>query len=76
MTAWPANPVDLATAEPIYTFLPGWKQSTTGAKSFQELPAAARAYINKIERWLDLPVVMISNGQDRKQLIVRKKCRM
>ena len=72
-TEWPANPVDLATAEPIYTFLPGWKQATTGATSFQELPAASRAYINQIERWLDLPVVMISNGQDRKQLITRRK---
>ncbi|MDP2990827.1 MAG: adenylosuccinate synthetase, partial [Kiritimatiellota bacterium] len=73
LTEWPANPVDLAKAEPIYTFLPGWKQATTGATSFQELPTAARAYINKIERWLDLPVVMISNGQDRKQLITRRK---
>jgi adenylosuccinate synthase len=75
-TEWPANPVDLANAEPIITFMPGWKQATTGAKSFRELPAAARAYVNRIEHWLDLPVVMISNGQDRKQLIVRKKCRM
>jgi len=73
LTEWPSNPVVLATAEPIYTFLPGWKQTTTGATSFRELPAAARAYINQIERWLDLPVVMISNGQDRKQLISRKK---
>jgi adenylosuccinate synthase len=72
-TEWPANPVDLAAAEPIYTFLPGWKQPTTGVKRFQELPAAARSYINKIEHWLDLPVVMISNGQDRKQLITRRK---
>lgn len=72
-TEWPDNPTALATAEPIYTFLPGWKQATTGATSFKELPPAARAYINQIERWLDLPVVMISNGQDRKQLITRKK---
>ncbi len=73
LTEWPSSPVDLATAEPVLTFLPGWKQATTGATSFRELPAAARAYINKIERWLDLPVVMISNGQDRKQLITRQK---
>ena len=73
LTEWPSSPVDLATAEPVLTFLPGWKQATTGATSFRELPAVARAYINKIERWLDLPVVMISNGQDRKQLITRQK---
>lgn len=70
---WPASPMDLATAEPIYTFMPGWKQPTTEVKRFQELPAAARAYIKKIEDWLDLPVVIISNGQDRTQLITRKK---
>lgn len=70
---WPASPMDLASAEPIYTFMPGWKQPTTGAKHFQELPTAARAYIKKIEGWLDLPVVMISNGQDRKQLITRRQ---
>ena len=40
---------------------------------FEEEPTAARAYIKKIEDWLDLPVVMISNGQDRKQLITRRK---
>ncbi|MBI2440460.1 MAG: adenylosuccinate synthase [Lentisphaerae bacterium] len=70
---WPASPVDMAKAEPIYTFLPGWQQPTTGATRFAELPAAARAYINKIEDWLDLPVTMISIGQDRKQLIMRRK---
>lgn len=73
LTEWPASPADLAKAEPILTFMPGWKQSTTQATSFQQLPPAARAYINQIERWLDLPVVMISNGQDRKQLITRRK---
>ncbi|MFA5042405.1 MAG: adenylosuccinate synthase [Kiritimatiellia bacterium] len=73
LTECPVNPVELAAAEPIFTFMPGWKQSTAGATSFKELPAAARAYIDRIERWLDLPVVMISNGQDRKQLIRRKR---
>lgn len=73
LTDWPVNPVDLAAAEPVYEFLPGWKQPTTKAKRFQDLPAATRAYIAKIERWLDLPVTMISIGQDRKQLIVRQK---
>lgn len=70
---WPASAADLERAEPVYTFLRGWQQPTCGAKRFQDLPEAARAYIQRIEDWLNLPVAMISIGQDRNQLIVRRK---
>lgn len=56
--------------EPIYEELPGWSESTVGAKSLDELPANARAYIQYIERTVEVPVDIISTGPDREETIV------
>jgi adenylosuccinate synthase len=50
--------------------MPGWKESTVGAKSMDELPAAARAYIKRIEELVGVPVDMVSTGPDREETIV------
>lgn len=55
--------------EPIYTELPGWKESTVGAKSIDDLPANARAYIQFIEETVEVPVDIISTGPDREETI-------
>ena len=52
--------------EPIYEDLPGWTESTVGAKSLDELPENARAYIRYIEAAIEVPVDIISTGPDRK----------
>lgn len=56
--------------EPIYEELPGWSDSTSGAKSIDELPANARAYIKFIEEVIEVPVDIISTGPDRAETIV------
>ena len=50
--------------------MPGWSDSTVGAKSLEELPAAARAYIKRVEELVGAPIDIISTGPDRNETIV------
>ncbi|MBT5718480.1 MAG: adenylosuccinate synthase [Gammaproteobacteria bacterium] len=58
------------TLEPIYKELPGWKESTVGAKGLDDLPQNARDYIQYIEKTVEVPVDIISTGPDREETIV------
>jgi adenylosuccinate synthase len=51
------------------TELEGWREDITGAREISDLPAAARAYIEFIEEFLGIPVVMIGVGPGRDQMI-------
>ncbi|NKB35071.1 MAG: adenylosuccinate synthase [Pseudomonadales bacterium] len=55
--------------EPIYEELPGWKDTTFGAKSLDDLPENARSYIKFIEDTVEVPVDIISTGPDREETI-------
>jgi adenylosuccinate synthase len=55
---------------PIYEELPGWSESTLGAKSLQALPANAQAYIRYVEEKLGVPIDIISTGPDRAETII------
>ncbi len=68
-----SNPIDSEDYEnlvPVYEDVPGWKESTLGAKTLEELPAAARAYIKKLEDLVGAPIAIISTGPDRVETIV------
>ena len=56
--------------EPIYNELPGWKDSTVGIKSLDDLPNEAIDYIKFLEDQVDVPVDIISTGPDREQTII------
>ncbi|MFK7864870.1 MAG: adenylosuccinate synthase [Pseudohongiellaceae bacterium] len=56
--------------EPIYEELPGWTDSTFGAKTLEELPENARAYIKYLEQVVEVPVDIISTGPDREETII------
>ncbi len=67
------NPVDSDDYEglyPVYEVVPGWSESTIGAKSLDELPEAARDYIAKIEEVVGAPIDIISTGPDRVETII------
>ncbi len=67
------NPVDSDDYEglhPVYEEVPGWSESTLGAKTLEELPQAARDYILKIEEVVGAPIDIISTGPDRVETIV------
>ena len=67
------NPVDSDYYEglyPVYEEVPGWQESTLGARTLEELPEAARDYIHKIEEVVGAPIDIISTGPDRVETIV------
>ena len=56
--------------EPIYIDMPGWQESTAGAKSVGDLPDAARNYLSKVEALCETPIDIISTGPDRSETII------
>ena len=59
------------TQQPIYKNFSGWKQDTSKARSFEDLPKAAQDYIVFIEETLDCPIGIVSVGPSRDQTIYR-----
>ncbi len=68
----PAGAEDTAACEPIYEEMPGWTQSTLGTRSIDALPAAARAYLERLEGICGVPVDLVSTGAERDDMIVRR----
>ena len=58
--------------EPVYIDMPGWSESTVGTKSYDDLPAAAKAYLDKVESVCEAPIAIISTGPDRAETIILK----
>lgn len=55
---------------PIYEEMPGWQESTVGARSMAELPANAQAYLKRIEEVCEVRIDFVSSGPDREHTIV------
>jgi adenylosuccinate synthase len=65
-------PYDLALldgATPIYETMPGWKETTSSARSYHELPARAQAYLDRIQELTGVPIAYVSVGTRREQII-------
>lgn len=63
--------VQLAKAKPVYETLPGWKEEIRGITEFEKLPENCQKYIEFIEKELDVPISMISNGPGRHEIIYK-----
>ena len=57
---------------PIYEEVPGWSESTLGARSVDDLPANARRYIETVQDAVGAPIDIISTGADRNETIIVK----
>ena len=68
----PVGAEELSECEPIYEEVPGWTQSTLGVRRFEDLPAAARDYLQRIEEACAVPIDLISTGAERGDTIVRR----
>ncbi|MDO6682405.1 MULTISPECIES: adenylosuccinate synthase [unclassified Oceanobacter] len=66
----PASADKFAKITPVYEELPGWTESTFGAKALEDLPENARAYIRFVEKAINAPIDIISTGPDRLETIV------
>ncbi|HAK58613.1 MAG TPA: adenylosuccinate synthase [Lachnospiraceae bacterium] len=61
----------LKRAKPVYEMLPGWKTDIRGITEYDKLPENCRKYIEFIEKELEVPITMVSNGPGRHEIIHR-----
>jgi adenylosuccinate synthase len=66
----PASMAEQPLVEPIYETLPGWSESTRGARSWKDLPASAIKYIRRIEELIEAPVALLSTSPEREDTIL------
>ncbi len=66
---FPAETWSLANVDPVYETLPGWEAPTGDVRKLEDLPANARAYLDRIEELTEAPVRWVSVGTRRSQII-------
>ena len=66
----PADVRGLESIKPIYTTLPGWKDSTEGITEFDKLPQPAQEYLRFLEQESGARIGMVSTGPDREQTML------
>ena len=68
-TEFPADVGMLERAEPVYEWFDGWRQPTQDVRQLEDLPSAARAYLDRIEALCETPIAFVSVGTRRDQII-------
>lgn len=66
----PTDAVEQAAITPIYETIPGWKESTQGARTWAELPAGAIKYVRRIEELIGCTVALLSTSPEREDTIL------
>ena len=64
-------PAALTEAKPVYTELEGWGCDISGIRRWEDLPDAARRYVDAVEAYLDCPIRYVSVGPERDAIIIR-----
>ncbi|WP_066634137.1 adenylosuccinate synthase [Desulfolucanica intricata] len=67
---FPASLQVLSKCEPVYEEMPGWQEDISQAQSYDELPATAKAYLERISELAGAPIAIIGVGVKRTQTIV------
>lgn len=73
---FPAVARDLRRAEPIYETLAGWNSPTEGVTDYNELPRAARDYVEFLSAQTGVEIGLISTGPERDQTIINRSSRL
>ena len=68
----PAGVADQAAVRPVYETWEGWSQSTRGARSWADLPAAAVKYVRRLEELTGAPVALLSTSPERDDTILMR----
>ncbi|KAF5615698.1 adenylosuccinate synthetase [Fusarium sp. NRRL 52700] len=71
LDSYPADIDMLNRAEVVYHEMPGWQKPTTNAKTYYDLPRAAREYVEYIEKFVGVKIKYIGTGPDREAMIQR-----
>ena len=66
---FPAETPKLAKVRPVYEEMPGWQRDISTCRSWNDLPETARAYFQRVEQLIGVPVSLISVGPGREQTI-------
>ena len=67
---FPADSAAQAAVKPVYEEMPGWSETTYGARSWAELPANAVKYIRRLEELTGIPVALLSTSPERDDTIL------
>jgi len=59
--------------EPVYQEFSGWEEDLSGVREFSELPGSAQDYLKMIQDQLEVPLMAISVGKEREQIILLKE---
>ncbi|MDF2968078.1 MAG: purA [Nocardioidaceae bacterium] len=70
MDEMPMTQTDFHHAVPIYEHLPGWDEDITGARTIEDLPGNARAYVSRLEEMIGRPISVVGVGPDRDASVV------
>ena len=66
----PLDADEIAACRPVYETLPGWSDSTAGLTNWEQLPANARRYLERVQQLIGAPIDMVSTGPDRVHTIL------
>lgn len=69
LDTYPVGAEALANCEPVYETLPGWQDSTSGLRRYDDLPDNARAYLQRLSELAGAPLALISTSPDRRDTI-------
>jgi adenylosuccinate synthase len=72
LTDFPSDIRLLAACEPVYESMPGWSAPTAGARTFEQLPEAARKYVARLEEVSGVRAAIVSTGSERNDTILRE----
>lgn len=67
---FPASLKVLGEVEPVYEELPGWEENTAGVRSYADLPANARRYLERLSEVAGIAIGIVSVGPGREQTMV------
>ena len=69
---WPLTQTQVHHTEPVYEQFEGWREDVTGVTSYADLPRAARAYVEAVEKLSGVPVTAVFVGPAREQTLLRE----
>ncbi len=69
---FPAGLTDQANVRPVYETMPGWTESTRGARSWNDLPANAVKYVRRLEELVGKPCALVSTSPEREDVILMR----
>ncbi len=72
---WPMTQTEIHHAEPVYELFDGWREDISGVTRLEDLPRAARAYVDAVEKLGGVPVTAVGVGPGREQTLVRTTSR-